>query len=207
MTTPGSVTFSPGLPLPGTVKLPNGPWIPNPDQITDSATGILNVIATGLHQWGLDEGLERIVQVHGETIQIPRTESAEKQLIVSFRSIELGDAGEKRFQFMKGDIGSFIHHTAMFGIELWFPWPTPTGGISQSLAPDPEVATKVSAFNRAGYVMFACLRALAMGGVVVNPPIVPTTSGLEGIIPGPMTPKGPSGGLAGFACDLQLQYS
>jgi hypothetical protein len=200
-----TVSFSTIPPSPGTVQLPRGPWIPNVDQITDSAAGLLAVIVAGLNQWGLTDGLERVIFTHGDTIPIVRNEQSKKQLAVAFTGLEIGNAGEKRFQYPMGDIGSFAHHTGNFTVELWFPWPTPTGGVSTSLPQTKQLLDAAQLLNQAGYILFSCLRALALGGVKVNPPITPLE--IDGIIPGPMKPLGPSGGMAGWTVEVQCQYT
>lgn len=187
------------------VTMPRGAWIPNPNQITDSGLGLLAVVGRGLDDWGLGEDFERRAFTHGDVVPLHLgDEGGQSQLIVAFAGLELGNAGEKQFQFQKGDIGTAAHMVGAFKVQLWVPWPTPTGGLVASLAADEDLLASATALNQCAWVTFSTLRALSLAGVKVTPPVTPIVQ--DGIIVGPADPITPSGGLAGFSIDVQLQY-
>jgi hypothetical protein len=185
--------------------MPPGDWIPNVDQITETAAGILAVVGRGLDTYGIGEPFKRRIFTHGELVPVHRGDDACAQLIVTFNNLELGEAGQKVFQFQKGAIGSHAHMTGAFRVQVWVPWPMPEGGLVASLAADKELMEATIGLNRVSFVTFATLRALSLAGVVINPPITPIQQ--DPIIIGPVEPLGPSGGLAGFAIAVQVQYS
>lgn len=192
-------------PLPGTVQMPPGQWIPNDQQITDSSAGLLAVCVAALDQYGLTEQFERKLFTHGDVVPIPRGESVVSQLIVTFNGLELGNPGRKQFTIQAGDIGSFAHMTGAFTVHVWMPWPTPKGGIAPMLAASRDIMEAAVALNQVGFVLFSALRALSLDGVRVNPPVTPIRQ--DGIMVGPMKPTAHQGGMAGWTIDVQLQYS
>jgi hypothetical protein len=189
----------------GTLKLPKYDWIPNIDQISESAGGLLAVIGAGLDQYGIGEPFKRRVFTHGEQVPLHRGDTAQAQLVITFINLELGEPGQKVFQLQKGAIGSHAHIVGNFKAQLWIPWPIPEGGLAPTLADDTELMEASIQLNRVGWVAFATLRALSLAGVVIDPPVTPIQQ--DGIIIGPVEPLGPQGGLAGVGITVQLLYS
>lgn len=188
----------------GVVTLPQFNWIPNIDQITDSAAGLLAVIDAALNEYGLAQDFERKLFTHGDLIPVPRTEDPTSQLIVAFTGLELGNAGQKQFQFAQGAIGMYAHMVGAFTIEMWVPWPLPTGGIAPMLAQAGELMAATITLNQTGWITFSALRALSLAGITTDPPVTPIVQ--DNIIVGPLTPVGPLGGMAGWKLEVQLQY-
>lgn len=91
----------------GTVTLPSYDWIPNEDQITQSAAVLLEVVGAALDQYALGEPFTRRVWTHGDVnpIQIGDGGKKRSQLIVAFTSLELGRAGAKKFTYDDGALG------------------------------------------------------------------------------------------------------
>lgn len=189
---------------PGAIKLPPSGWIPNVDQITDSSAGILAVVEAALNQFGLLEDFDRILFTHGELLPIPRQENPSNQLIVAFTGLELGNAGQKQFQFEMGAIGQYAHMVGAFTVQLWMPWPMPSGGIAPALATRKDCMRVTAELNKRAWVTFSALRALSLAGITTDPPVTPIVQ--DNIIVGPMKPLGPLGGMAGWDIDVQLQY-
>lgn len=203
-------------PTRGAVTLPLGDWIVNPDgssavdQLTDSMVGLLTVMGTVLDRYGLGETFTRRVFSHGEIPLYRGDESGTPpaQLLVSFTGLTLGDAGEQKFTYAKGVLGSFAHMTAAFECQAWIPWPMPEGGLTASLTQDKDTMAQAMFLNKVGIVLFSALRSLALGGtgsVRIDPPVTPIQQ--DGIHVGPLLPKTPAGGLAGLSSIVQLQYS
>ena len=191
--------------LPPAVALPPGDWIPNVDQLTDSAAGLLALVGTALDSYGIGGQFERRVWSHGDLIPLQLPETPIGQLLVSFGALELGNAGEKMFRFQKGDIGAHAHAVGEFKVQLWIPWPTPSGGLNAYLADDEDLMSSAADLNQAAWVAFFVLRALSLDGARVTPPVTPIVQ--DQIIVGPMQPVGPVGGMAGMSIEVQLSYS
>lgn len=188
----------------GAISFPRGPWIPNTDQLTDSAAGLLAMIGQALDNYDEGEVFKRRTWSHGDLVPLQIPENAIGQLLISFGSLELGNAGEKQFQFQKGDIGAHVHMVGEFKIQLWIPWPTPTGGLDAYLADDADLRAASEQLNRVTWITFSALRSLSFGGVKINPPVTPIQQ--DQIIIGPAQPVGPAGGMAGMTIDVQLSY-
>ena len=199
-----TTTVIPGVEF-GTIKMPSYDWIPNIDQITESAAGLLAVMGAGLDQYGLGQDFKRRFFTHGDVVPLHRGDDACSQLVVTFSNLEIGEAGQKMFQFVKGSIGAYAHHVGLFKAQLWIPWPMPEGGLAPSLAADQDLMEATILLNRCSYVMFSTLRALSLAGVIINPPVTPIQQ--DGILIGPAEPLGPQGGLAGVGMSIQVQYS
>jgi hypothetical protein len=188
---------------PGEVQLPPGPWIPNVDQVSDSAGCLLGVAGAALDSYGLAQRFTRRVFSHG-TVPLQLSDTKKGQLLVSLKNIELGRAGAKQFQTDEGALGKYAFIVAEFGVELWIPWPTLTGGIAPKTATDPALMEAAFDLNRALFVVFAALRALSLGGVKTNPPLCPIVQ--DHVLVGPATPVGPDGSFAGYAISVECQY-
>lgn len=196
------------VPSAPTITVPQGVWIPNQRQITDSAAGLLAVIGRALDDNGLGEPFTRRVFTHGDTVPLHVGDDAEEgQLIVTFANLEIGRAGEKQFQFRSGDLGRYDFMVGAFKAQLWIKWPIPEGGLSATLAPDSELEAASVVLNQATWCAFSYLRSLSLGGtgsVRCKPPVTPIDQ--DGMIIGPAQPLGPIGSMAGFGIDIQLQY-
>lgn len=188
---------------PGTVAFPPGPWIPNADQISDSAACLLAVVGEALDNFGVGQDFTRRVFTHGTApLQLP--DAKKSQLIVSLKNLELGRAGAKQFQTDEGMLGKYAFIVAEFAVELWVPWPTLQGGITAKQAADEDLMEASFNLNRVLFVVFSALRALSLGGVKTNPPLCPIVQ--DHVIVGPGTPVGPDGSFAGWAINIQVQY-
>lgn len=191
-----------------TVTLPPGEWIPDVDQLANSAAGLLAVAGEALDSYNLGGPFRRRVFTHGDQVPLLRGDKTPpSQLIVTIGALELGDAGQKQYQYQKGDLGSAVHMVGAFGVEVWVPWPLPEGGIAPTLAKDADLMEAIQLLGRCGWIVFAALRSLSFGsrgGVRTDPPVTPIVQ--DNIHVGPMTPAGPTGGLAGYKIAVQLQY-
>lgn len=188
---------------PGTVTFPNFQWIPNPDQISDSAACTLAIVGKALDGLGIGQEFERRIFTHG-TAPLNLTESKKSQLIVSLKNMELGRAGAKQFQTDEGVLGRYAFIVAEFDVQLWKPWPTPKGGLNAQMQSDQALMDASFDLNKVAFVAFAALRAYSLGGVKTNPPMCPIVQ--DHVLVGPATPIGPDGTFAGWSIALQVQY-
>lgn len=188
---------------PGEVQFPPGQWIPNPDQVSDSAGCLLGVAKGALEAYGLGKRFSRQVFSHG-TVPLQLNDNKQGQLLVSLKNLELGRAGAKQFQTDEGALGKYAFIVAEFGVELWIPWPTLTGGIAPKAATDPALMEAAFDLNRALLIVFAALRAVSLGGVKTNPPLCPIVQ--DHVLVGPATPVGPDGSFAGWSIAVQCEY-
>lgn len=188
---------------PGTVQFPPGPWIPNPDQISDSAACLLAVVGGALDGMGVGDEFERRIFTHG-TAPLNFGDSKVSQLIVNLKNLELGRAGAKQYQADEGVLGRYAFIVAEFDIQLWKPWPAPIGGIAPRTAGDDDIMEASFGLNKVCLVTFAALRALSLGGIKTNPPLCPIVQ--DHVLVGPATPIGPEGTFAGWSIALQVQY-
>lgn len=195
------MTLNPAL---GQIIFPFGKWIPNTDQITDSAAGMLAICGKALDDFGIGDDFKRRVFTHGDNVPIFRGDEPFSQLIITFTGLELGEAGAKQFQYDKGAIGQYTHMVGGFKVEVWKPWPLPQGGLAPTLAEDGDVMATTMALNECVWVVFSALRALSLAGVAINPPVTPIQQ--DKIIVGPAAPVGPQGGMAGYAITVQIEY-
>lgn len=199
-----------------TVSFPSFEWIPNPEQISDSAATILAVASETILRYGTPENQQkykRQVIEHGVTSLAFRSDRGDTafQLLVSFDSMQIGKAGAKKYQFDDGDLGSYAFICAQYEVAIWNPWPTAKGGLSAQAA---ATADRMgAAFNlwRDSYVVWAALRSLSMNGSSGQATGVRTSPGISPIpqdhmLVGPMTPKQPSGGQAGMVFPVEVQF-
>jgi hypothetical protein len=191
-------------PPPGTITWPRGKWIPEIEQLTNSAAGLLAVVGEALDNYDIGAPFTRRIYTHGDVVPVQINEDPQSQLIVTWTDLELGNAGAKQFQFQMGDIGTAVHNVGAFKVQLWIPWPTPSGGFAPSLADDLELMEATAMLNRCMWVAFSALRALSLGGVKIYPPVTPLQ--IDGIIVGPATPLGPEGTMAGVEMAVQVSY-
>lgn len=193
-----------------TVTMPQGEWIPNPDQLTATGAGILAVAGDALDAYGLGERFGRRLVSHGETIPWKITldagTPAPAQLLVGLPKVALGRVAEEMFQFQKGDIGSHDFLFATYTVEIVDTWPmvTSTGLGTAAQQDDEAIFASTALLWREAWVVFSALRALSLGGVTTNPPILPIVQ--DNIKVGPLAPKGPSGGNAGWGCEVSVQF-
>ncbi len=188
---------------PGTVQFPPGPWIPNPDQISDSAGCLLAVVGDALDAWGVGADFTRRVFSHG-TAPLQLNDDKKSQLIVTLKNLELGRAGAKQFQYDEGALGKYAFIVAQFTVETWVPWPTLVGGINPKQASDSALMEAAFNLNRILFVTFAALRSLAQAGIKTNPPLAPIVQ--DHVMVGPATPIGPDGSFAGWSISVEVQY-
>jgi hypothetical protein len=188
---------------PGTVTFPPYAWIPNPDQITDSAACILAVVGGALDGMGVGADFTRRVFTHG-TAPLNLTDMKHSQLLVNLKNLELGRAGAKQFQAAEGNLGRYAMIVAEFDIQLWTPWATPKGGLNAKMADDDVLMQHTFDLNKVCLVAYAALRAYSLGGVKADPPMCPIIQ--DNILVGPATPLGPDGSFAGWSIPLELQY-
>lgn len=191
-------------PGPGAITWPRGVWIPNIDQLTDSAAGLLAVVGGALDAYDIGAQFTRRLYTHGDVVPVQLSEDPISQIFVTWTSSELGEAGAKQFQFQKGVIGSAAHFVGQFKVQLWVPWPTPSGGLAPSMQDDDDLMAAAATLNRCEWVAFSALRALSLAGVRIVPPVTPIVQ--DGIIVGPATPLTPAGGMAGVSIDVQVSY-
>lgn len=188
---------------PGTVKFPPGRWIPNDDQITETAAGLLAVVGQALDGYGLGQEFERRIFTHG-TPEVHLSEVKQAQIMLYLKQLELGKAGQKQFSYDDGELGKYALIVAEFDLQLWTPWATPQGGLSARQASDEAVMERSYTLNKVLLVAFSALRALSLGGVKTNPPVAPIVQ--DHMIVGPAEPLGPDGAFAGWSITIQVEY-
>lgn len=192
-----------GATEPGTVQFPPGKWIPNDDQISDSAGGLLAVAGRALDGMGIGKDFERRIFTHGvPTLNL--SESKHSQLMIYLKNFEIGRAGAKQFSFDDGELGKYAFLVPEFEMQIWTPWATPTGGLSAKMASDESVMQHAYVLNKCLFVVFAALRALSQGGIRTTPPVCPVVQ--DHMLVGPATPLGPDGSFAGWSISIQLEY-
>ncbi len=189
--------------LEGTVTYPGYDWIPNPDQITDSAAAMLEVVGGALDGYGVGTDFARRIFTHGDA-PLHLSETKKSQLIVSLKNLELGRAGQKQFAFDNGALGAYGFILAEFAMQLWVPWPTPKGGLSAQQAADDALMAASATLDKATFIAFSALRALSQGGITTDPPVCPIVQ--DNMLVGPAQPIGPDGSFAGYEITVQLQY-
>ena len=182
------------------ITWPPGDWVPNPNQLGDSAAVLLAVSGGALDRFGRGEEYHRRTWTHGDTVWEP---SGGKQLIVSLDTVHTGRAGQQQYQFDSGNFGVLDFLTAVYSVEVVNPWPTVTGGIAPQLADDPDTMQASLDLWTDAWLVFSALRALGLGGSVTDPPVVPIPK--DGVLVSPMAPTGPRGTLAGYKTGVSLQ--
>jgi hypothetical protein len=198
------VTVVPGE-TPGTIRFPEGPWIPNPTQIVDSAATILAVAGAALDSFGVGGAYERRTYTHGVVVpwylNVP-------QLIVRFDEMAMGYAGQQQYQWASGDIGKLGNRFLTYIVEVVNVWPKPKGGIAPKLADDESLMAAAGVLWRDGLIVHAALNSAAQGGssygVLVNPPIGPIQQ--SNILVSPMQTVGPLGNLAAVRISVLVQF-
>lgn len=177
-------------------------WIPDVDILNHIGEGLLEVAIGALQLFGLGERYERRYVGHGT--EAPVVPSKAKQLTVVCTKVYVGRAGEEQFQFAKGAVGAMAFQTAQFMVELSAPWPAPTkGGTHPALTSTTELDESRSILWREGFIVWAAMIGMVLGGV--SRPWV-STGTVDGLAVGPLQPKDPAGAQASWVFQVQAQF-
>jgi hypothetical protein len=188
---------------PGTVTFPPFDWIPNVDQFSETGSGLLVAVGAALDHNGVGGDFGRRVFTHGTVVPLQVNDVPQSQLIVTLVKIQLGRAGAYQYQYEDGALGKYAYIVGEYEVQLWTPWPTPSGGLSASLADDADVMAGAIMLSQVMLIAMATLRALALGGVTTNPPILPERE--NKMLVGPAVPAEPAGGLAGWKIAVEAE--
>lgn len=188
MTDTGLITFP-----------PQGQWIPNLEQVTETGRALLAVAGAVLDYYGRGEDYERRVLQHGDT---PQVLSGQAQVLVSCLGMFPGRAGQEQFQFAEGALGKLAQRFGRYLVTVARPWPTAKGGMVAQL-PDAD-ATEGAAtdLDTDALLVFEAFRSVALGGT--KAPVAPLAQ--DNILVASMSPMGPQGGVAGWRITVEVQF-
>lgn len=192
-------------------------WIPNIEVVNDVGEGLLDVAVGALDLFPdptppsgesrtLAARYERRYVSHGTAA--PVVTSKAKQITVVCTRIFIGRAGEERYQFVKGESGSYGYQTGQFLIELSAPWPAGVEPSGPGLSATTDFDRQRAALNRDAVVVFSAMMGLALGSVTrpwmaTTPP--PGSVRGDGMAVGPMLPRDPSGTAASWTCLVHVE--
>ena len=188
-------------------------WIPNPEQLVTSGEILLAVAGAVLDQTpdtatGLSRGepYGRRVLTTGNIV--PTVPEQDGQLIVSLLNLAIGRAGEERFQFFKGDLGTYAQRFSRYQVQLVRTSPVITGGIAPRMQRASDLADHAADLWTDANLAWSALLALSLGGVTdasTGQAISPAPIQQDNVLIGPMTFDPPEGGLAVAKCEVQIQ--
>ena len=183
------------------VTFPVEPWIPDQLVLSEVGNTILLVCDAALTRYGYNTRYDRQFLGHGNEVVIEPSKA--NQLTVVLTELYLGVAGQKQFKPWDGAQGKYAFQTADYEIQIMNPWPKRQG--TQAIKTS-DIAARLPELWRDSYVVWSAMVALALGGVI--PPagaLRQIQSKRNGIMVGPMSPKGAAGGEAGFAITVSVQ--
>jgi hypothetical protein len=184
------------------VSFPPGQWFPDIQILNDIGNALLTVSIAGLKLFGLDTRYERKFFGHG-VIAAPVEPSKANQLTIITGRMFLGKAGQEQFSPPEGAPGRFAFQTVDYEVEITNPWPMRQG--TQALKTTDIAAVRAN-LNRDAFVLWSTLTALALGGVVAPAgALQDALSKRNGVVVGPMQPRGPAGGEASYLTTVSVQ--
>lgn len=170
--------------------------MPDVDALSGTGETILAVAAFGLDRGGRGDDYTRLVVSHGDAVPVEPGKAG--QLTVTCHRVFIGKAGQERFQFPMGEPGTQAEVTAVYAVELSHTWPS--RGAQGAATPVDPLSEAREALWRDGWCVFSALRAAGLGGI--SPALAPTGNG---VIVGPLTPRGPLGGFATWVMDVAVE--
>lgn len=193
-------------------------WIPNLEQLGDGGQIILDVAGQALDHFpaGADSGTtpgttrgtpyQRRLLTTGQIV--PMIPNQDGQLTVSLFEVFIGRAGEQRFQFYKGSLGTMDQRVARYLVQLTRKSPTVQGGIAPRMAATDDLVDYARTLWVDGYVVWSALLAMCLGGVknsVTGAVLSPGPLVQDNVLIGPMTLDPPAGGLATAKIEVIVQ--
>jgi hypothetical protein len=121
--------------------------------------------------------------------------------------IAIGRAGEERFQFDKGDLGTYAQRFTRYQVQLARTSPTISGGIAPRMQGAQDLADHAVDLWTDAYIVWSALLALSLGGVKdqTGAPVHAGPLAQDNVLVGPMVFDPPEGGLATAKCEVQIQ--
>ena len=186
-------------------------WIPDTAQIATSGQVLLGVAGQALDSFPVaaetrGTPYQRRVLTTGNIV--PLVPEQDGQLVVSAVKLAIGRAGEERFQFDKGDLGTYAQRFSTYQVQLARTSPLPTGGIAPRMQRADDLADHAVDLWTDAYVVWSALLALSLGGVkdgTTGNQVTPAPLTQDNVLIGPMTFDPPEGGLAVAKCEVQIQ--
>ena len=193
------------------VGFPPEPWIPDSTQLADSGQIILDVCGQSLDHFPLGAGTRgtpyvRRVLTTGQIV--PLVPAQDGQLVVSLFEMAIGRAGEQRFQFFKGDLGTYAQRFVRYQVQLARTSPTVTGGIAPRMQTTNDLADYATTLWTDAYIVWSALLAMCLGGIrdaTTGAQLSPAPITQDNVLIGPLGFDPPQGGLAVAKIEVQVQ--
>lgn len=188
-------------------------WIPNLEQVRTSANIILQVAGQALDYFPVAGGQNKRGEVYKRRVLstgrvVPIVPNQDGQLSVSVFNFYIGRAGEQRFQFFKGDLGSYSQRVMVFLVRLARLSPTITGGIAPKIQKESALDEQSNELWVDAYIVWSALLAMALGGVTnaqTGKQLSPAPITQDNLLIGPCAFPEPNGGVASAEIEIAVQ--
>jgi hypothetical protein len=199
------------LPIPISFPFP-GQWIPDPHQVKTTGNILLAVAGAVLDQTSDGPDADR-GQVYQRRIlstgqNIPLVPEQDGQLGVSVFEMALGRAGEQRFQFFKGTLGTYAQKFVRYQVQLARLSPPITGGIAPRMQSPDDLEDFADELWTDTWLVWSALMALALGGVKIGntgDQLSAAPLSQDNLLIGAAAFAEPAGGLAVSKIEVQVQ--